>query len=420
MDEKRLASVLVDFARTLTSDFSIQTILDHLVDHIVEVIPVDGAGVLLMDSDTEHHFVAASDDVILGVEALQMDLQEGPCLQAYRTGAHVAVRDLAHDSTFARFSPAAAKAGLGAVYSFPLRLDDRQLGALELYAKAPLELSEPDLVGAQILADVAAAYLFNAQAREDARELAQTSAELAATLQESLLPAELPEVPGLSVAAKWLPGRGGTLVSGDFYDVFPLPSGRWGVIVGDVVGHGARAATLAAVARYTVRTLAVLQASPRRVLLGLNNAVLNRGEPERFLSAVYLTMKPSAQGVDVRLARAGHPSPLLRRAGGTVEHVKATGSLLGCMTDPGLTDVRLRLATGDLLLLYSDGVTEARQGDIEYTELRLRTLLAATEPVAQLVVDAVVGAVLAHTGGEQADDITAVALVARGPREGHG
>src|SRR5580765_2567314 len=154
MDEKRLAGVLVDFARTLTSDFSIQTILDHLVDHVVEVIPVDGAGVLLMDSDTEHHFVAASDDVILGVEALQMNLQEGPCLQAYRTGAHVAVRDLAQDTTFARFSPAAVQAGLGAVYSFPLRLDDRQLGALELYAKAPLELSDPDLVGAQILADV--------------------------------------------------------------------------------------------------------------------------------------------------------------------------------------------------------------------------------------------------------------------------
>jgi GAF domain-containing protein len=94
VDEQRLASVLVEFARTLTGDFSIQTILDHLVDRVVEVIPVDGAGVLLMDSDTEHHFVAASDDVILGVEALQMELQQGPCLQAYRSGRHVAVRDL--------------------------------------------------------------------------------------------------------------------------------------------------------------------------------------------------------------------------------------------------------------------------------------------------------------------------------------
>jgi serine phosphatase RsbU (regulator of sigma subunit) len=324
----------------------------------------------------------------------------------------VAVRDLARDTTFARFSPAAAEAGLGAVYSFPLRLDDRQLGALELYAKAPLELSDPDLIGAQILADVAAAYLFNAQAREDARALAATTAELAATLQESLLPAELPEVPGLSVAARWRPGRGGTRVSGDFYDVFPLPAGRWGVIVGDVVGHGARAATLAAVARYTTRTLAVLQASPRRVLSGLNDTVLNRGETERFLSAIYLTLKKKAEGLDVRLARGGHPSALLRRVDGTVEHIEAPGALLGCMTDPGLTDVRLRLAPGDLLLLYSDGVTEARHGPVEYGELRLRTLLAATDPFADVVVDAVISAVLAHTSGEFADDITVVALVA--------
>ena len=412
MDEKRLASVLVDFARTLTSDFSIQTILDHLVDHVVEVIPVDGAGVLLMDSDTEHHFVAASDDVILDVETLQMDLQEGPCLQAYRSGSHVAVRDLARDTTFARFSPAATKAGLGAVYSFPLRLDDRQLGALELYAKAPLDLSEPDLVGAQILADVAAAYLFNAQAREDAREVARTSAELAATLQESLLPAELPEVPGLSVAANWLPGRGGTVVSGDFYDVFPLPSSRWGVVIGDVVGHGARAATLAALARYTVRTLAVQHASPRRVLSGLNETVLNRGEPERFLSAIYLTLKQAGSELDIRLARGGHPLAMLRRGDGTVEPIVAPGSVLGCTSDPDLKDIRLRLAPGDLLLLYSDGITEARQGDVEFSELRLLTLLADTDPVAQLVVDTIISAVLGHTGGELVDDITAVALLA--------
>jgi GAF domain-containing protein len=130
VDEKQLTSVLVEFARTLTADFSIQAILDHLVDRVVQVIPVNGAGVLLMESDSEHHFVAASDHVILGIEALQMQLEEGPCLQAFRTGERVAVRDLAHGNTFAQFSPAAFRAGLGAVYAFPLRLDDHQLGTL--------------------------------------------------------------------------------------------------------------------------------------------------------------------------------------------------------------------------------------------------------------------------------------------------
>ena len=412
MDEQRLTTVLVEFARTLTSDFSIQKILDHLADRVVEVIPVSGAGVLLMDSDTEHHFVAASDDVILGVETLQMELQEGPCLQAYRTGQHVAIRDLAQDTTFARFSPAAAQAGLGAVYSFPLRLDDRQLGALELYAKEPVELSAADLVGAQILADVTAAYLFNARARQAARDLLRTSAELAATLQESLLPPELPVVPGLTVAARFQPGRGGTLVGGDFYDIFPLPGKRWGILMGDVVGHGARAATLAALARYTVRTLAVLQTSPRRVLTGLNDTVLARAEPERFLSAVYLTTRKTTDGVEVKLARGGHPAPLLRRVDGTVDPIDAPGRLLGCLPNPGLADVRLLLAPGELLLLYTDGVTEARRANEQFSDTRLRALLAASLGDAQTIVDQVIDAALAHCDGELADDAAVMAILA--------
>ncbi len=411
MDEQRLTTVLVEFARTLTGDFSIQKILDHLAARVSEVIPVDGAGVLLMDSDTEHHFVAASDDAILAVETLQMDLQEGPCLQAYRTGRHVAVRDLAKDTTFTRFSPAAAQAGLGAVYSFPLSLDDRQLGALELYAKEPVELSAGDLVGAQILADVTAAYLFNAQAREAARELARTSAELAATLQESLLPPELPVVPGLTVAARFLPGRGGTLVGGDFYDIFPLPARRWGVLIGDVVGHGARAATLAALARYTVRTLAVLHASPRHVLAELSDTVLARGEPECFLSAVYLTTRKTAQGVEVRAARGGHPAPLLRRADGTVEILDAPGGLLGCQPEPGLKDIRLQLAPGDLILLFTDGVTEARRGNEQFGDARLKALLATGSPDARTIVDGTIDAVLAHCNGDLADDVAVLALL---------
>lgn len=412
MDEQRLTTVLVDFARTLTGDFSIQKILDHLADRVVEVIPVSGAGVLLMASDTEHHFAAASDDAILEIESLQMQLQEGPCLQAYRTGEACMVRDLATDTTFGRFSPAASEAGLGAVYSFPLRLDDRQLGALELYSKEPQDLSEAELVAAQILADVTAAYLFNAQAREAARELARSSAELAATLQESLLPPELPAVPGLAVAARFRPGGGGTLVGGDFYDVFPLPGRRWGVLIGDVVGHGARAATLAASARYTVRTLAVLQGAPRRILAELNDAVLARGETERFLSAVYLTTRQSARGVDVRLARGGHPAPLLRRAGGSIEVIDPPGCLLGIQPDPEIRDVRLQLGAGDVLLLYTDGVTEARGAGDLFGEKRLAALLEAAPADPEGVVEGILAAVLEHCEGNLADDVALLALVA--------
>ena len=412
MDEQRLTAVLVEFARTLTADFPIQRILDRLVERVVEVIPVDGAGVLLMYSDVEHHFVAASDDAILGIETLQMELQEGPCLDAYRSGEAVAIRDLATDTTFARFSPAAARAGVGAVYSFPLRLDDRQLGALELYAKEPLDLSEADLVGAQTLADVAAAYLLNAQAREAAQEATRASRQLAATLQESLLPPELPLVPGLAVSARFVAGRGGTLVGGDFYDVFPLPAQRWGVVMGDVVGHGASAATLAALARYTVRTLGTLQPDPAMVLASLNDTVLARGEPERFLSCVYLAARATDDGIAATMARGGHPPALLRRASGAVEALLPEGGLIGCVPDAGVVPCELFLAPGDLLLLYTDGAVESRHDADQFGEERLRDVLAATEADAAVIVDAVIDAVLAHCRGDLADDVAVLALVA--------
>lgn len=167
MDDRRLTAVRVDFARTLTGDFSIENTLDLLVERVLGVLPVTGAGVLLMDGERDHHVIAATDDVILRIETLQVELGEGPCLEAYRTGRPVIVRDLSGDAHFPGFSPRAAQ-GLGAVFSFPLRLDEAQIGALELYTRHPSDLSAQDRRGAQTLADVMAAYLFNAQARHGA------------------------------------------------------------------------------------------------------------------------------------------------------------------------------------------------------------------------------------------------------------
>jgi len=172
------------------------------------------------------------------------------------------------------------------------------------------------------------------------------------------------------------------------------------------------AATLAALARYTVRTLAVLQTSPRRVLTGLNDTVLSRGEAERFLSAVYLTTRSTAHGVDVKLARGGHPAPLLRRVDGTVEVVESPGRLLGCLPNPGLADIRLLLAPGELLLLYTDGVTEARRANEQFSDTRLHVLLSTNMGDAHHIVDHIIDAALAHSDGELTDDAAVMAILA--------
>ncbi|MDQ3627698.1 MAG: EAL domain-containing protein [Actinomycetota bacterium] len=164
---EKLAHVLAEFAHTLGRGFRIQEILDHLVGRIVDVLPVTGAGVMLMGPADELHFVAASDAAILEIEALQNELAEGPCLEAYRFGEAVAVPDLDVDQRFPRFSERAREAGLAAVFTFPMSLDGHRFGALDLYRDRAGGLDAAEMAAAQVLTDVAAAYIRNAWDRAE-------------------------------------------------------------------------------------------------------------------------------------------------------------------------------------------------------------------------------------------------------------
>jgi diguanylate cyclase (GGDEF)-like protein len=172
VEERVLSTVLSEFARTLVTDFPIQAILDHLVQRIVGVLPVTSAGVTLIDRGRDPHYIAASDGAALRFEQLQSELGQGPCLLACSSQRPVAIADLALDAVFPVFSPAAVAAGCAAVFTFPLRHPAGCLGALDLYRDTPGDLSDEDTEAAQTLADVTAAYLLNAQAREDAARAA--------------------------------------------------------------------------------------------------------------------------------------------------------------------------------------------------------------------------------------------------------
>jgi diguanylate cyclase (GGDEF)-like protein len=177
--DSQLAAVLGEFAKTMVTDFPIQAILDHLVRRIVEIMPITGAGVTLIAPDSAPRFVAASGGAALRFEQLQTELSEGPCLAAYRTGEAILVADLQSDQRFGRFRQPALAAGLAAVFTFPLHHGDARLGALDLYRDVPGALSPESLRVAQTLADVACAYLLNAQARADLQEAVSRSHEAA-------------------------------------------------------------------------------------------------------------------------------------------------------------------------------------------------------------------------------------------------
>jgi diguanylate cyclase (GGDEF)-like protein len=177
--DEALSDVLGEFARTMLTDFPIQAILDHLVTRIVDVLPIAAAGVTLISPGAYPRYVAASDESALRFEELQTELGEGPCLAAYQTGAAVAVPDLRAEPRFPVFAPRALEAGLVAVFTFPLRHGEEQMGALDLYRNVPGSLDSSAMVAAQTLADVAAAYLLNARARDDLQDALHRSRAMA-------------------------------------------------------------------------------------------------------------------------------------------------------------------------------------------------------------------------------------------------
>ena len=171
--DDELFSLLSQFPSTLLTDFPIQGILQRLVEMIVETLPVTAVGITLISPTSTPHFIAASNDDALRFEHLQTDTGQGPCMLAYESGVAVTVPHMQHELRFPEFAAAAAGAGLAAAFAFPLRHKNYRLGALDLYRDRPGGLDDADLAAGQTLADIAAAYILNAQARADARATAE-------------------------------------------------------------------------------------------------------------------------------------------------------------------------------------------------------------------------------------------------------
>jgi PAS domain S-box-containing protein len=228
------------------------------------------------------------------------------------------------------------------------------------------------------------------------------------TLRRSLLPPSLPTIPGLELASLFRPGTAD--LSGDFFDLFPIAGGRWGVVIGDVCGKGPDAASLTALARYTMRAAAIASPGPSEVLELLNRALLAE-DTDRFCTAVHLRVQQESDAVHVTVASGGHPPPILCRANGEVTDVDTGGRILGVFDEVRSAEVELRLRSGDLLVLYTDGVTEARRGDETFGERRLDNLigsLAGRTPAE--VVAAVDDAITSFGEPDRSDDVAVLVL----------
>jgi PAS domain S-box-containing protein len=300
--------------------------------------------------------------------------------------------------------------GLRSALTVPLRSRDRILGALSLaYSGSGRHYDAEDVRLAELLAVRAALSVENARLYSERSHIAQT-------LQRSLLPPALPEVPGLELAAGYRAAGDENEVGGDFYDAFPAAEGAWTLLIGDVSGKGAEAAALTSLTRHTLRAAALRDLDPCENLRLLNQALWAQAAAAgRFCTVLYAQVRPDAAGADVTLATGGHLPPYLVRSGGRVERVQLRGSLVGGLREPTFGERSLRLEQGDLLLLFTDGVVELRSGGgTERGERALEEVLAAhrSESVAE-IVEAVERRAAELHGGEPRDDLAMLAIRSR-------
>ena len=240
---------------------------------------------------------------------------------------------------------------LHSMIAVPLIKRGRILGAMQLImSKSRRHYTDDDLT----LAEAAAARI---AASLDNHRLADEQRAIASALQASLLPAAIPEIPGVDVAVRYWANGDGVEVGGDFYDVFQVAHDRWAVVIGDVCGTGPTAAAVTGMARHTIATSAWHGDAPGEVLQNLNRAMRQRGA-DRFCTVLYGSLTPAATGSTLTFACGGHPLPIVVRADGTAGTYGSYGSLIGVFDEIDVTTTTVELRAGDTIVLFTDGATD--------------------------------------------------------------
>ena len=287
----------------------------------------------------------------------------------------------------------------------PIKSGDRLLGTLSIALSPRREnFSDREVTLVKELARRASTAIENARLYAERTYIAET-------LQQSLLPVNLPAVDGFDLAAIYQPAAGGTEVGGDFYDVFETCGGNWAVAIADVCGKGVEAAAVTALTRHTLRAAALHRAGPAEMLETVNDALLLNFQGGQFCTVALGVVERDAQSARLTLTLGGHPAPLILRADGSVDTAGTPGSLLGVLTSPELREVEATMAPGDTLLLFTDGAieTKTKRGRIE-TEGLKRILGRCAGLSAIEVVTRVENEISLRREGKEPDDLALLAM----------
>lgn len=426
----------------LGSAFAAQVNLDDLCRLVVgecrKVFDAEGASILLLDTDGRElyfPYVAGDDaEVAARLPELRFPADRGIAGAALQENRALRVDDAAADPRFYVGIDRSTGQSTRDLLCAPLRARDATVGVIQVLNRRSGRFTDDDLAFLDALGGSVAIAIENARlyaelrAKMAALEVAlrertelialRRELEIASHLQQAILPRTFPPFPerrDFDIFATMIPARE---VGGDFFDFFLLGDARVGVVIGDVSGKGVPAAFFMAVSRTLIRAAALGGAPPADCLRQVNALLVAENDADMFVSVFYGIL--DTRRGELAYGIGGHNPPFLLRASGRIEQLPAAGGVvLGVVENAAYRAGRTSLAPGDMLFLYTDGVTEAMDAEgREFSEESLREVLGRNERGSpEEVIRAVVAAVNGHAGGvPQSDDLTALAVRHLGAR----
>ena len=403
----RRLRALYEISRSFAQSLSLDDTLEALARTVVDVLDVDAAVVRMPDERREllvPHAIHVRDDTLAqafrGIVAHAVPFGHRDVQRLFRDGRGFRLRAGARDLFLPAIAPFLEKGWTGAV--IPVALPNEVVASLGIYSFRPGSPLTDEVVEAAVAIGAQVALAI------DNARLYQQQKQFADTMQRSLLPRARPVVDGLEVGEVYEQSSR-VEVGGDLYDFLALDDGRLAVVLGDVTGHGVDATADMAMAKFVFRSLVREHAEPADFLSAANDVICSEIATGKFISMSYVVV----DGVTgtVAAASAGHPPPRLVLGDGTVSRLAAQGLVLGI--DPGqeYAQVRAELPPGATLLVYTDGVVEARRAGELYGDDRLDALLAARHDLpARALAAAVAEDARGFAGGELSDDVAVVAI----------
>jgi phosphoserine phosphatase RsbU/P len=396
-DEQKAVESLQRVTEAALAYLDLDDLLSELLDRTTDILDADTAAILLVDEDRPVLVARAAKGLEEEVErGFTLPIGAGFAGRVAATHQPVVIEDL-NNSSIEIVNPLMREKGVRSLLGVPLVVERRLVGVLHVGTLERRVFDSDDIHLLRTVADRAALAIEHGRLTEQRR--------VARQLQKRLLPQALPKIPKLELAARYLPASSDAGVGGDWYDVIALPDGRVGVAIGDVVGKGAEAAAYMGELRSALRAYAVEGLRPALVLAKLARFVnLQRGQ---MATLVYAVVDPGDSRI--RIARAGHPYPLLVHPGGGAMYLmSAGGPPLGAGEVKSIPEQESAIEAGSTLLLYTDGLLERRDKRIAEPESTLAETVSASPLDPETLCDNVIRRFVRDQPSE--DDVALLAV----------